>query len=371
MGESKNAKNRNGVVKVLYIGNYKDGTGWGDAALNNIIAMDAAGIDVVPRAITYKDNVDFHNSKVLELEKKDADGCDVCIQHVLPHLYSYNSAFKRNIGFLASETLDLKYSNWNYYASIMDEIWVPSNACKKSLDITKPVHVIPHSLDISEYEDTESGNKIENLIGSYNFVFVGEFIERKNLKDLLRAFHTEFKSWENVNLYIKTSGADLSIVQNFCNQIKRGLKVSENYKEEIIISGKLDKKDYVSTMAQCHCFVMPSHGEAFCIPALEATVLGLQCLWTDGIGVEDFAVGKAVESYQEPCFGGVSSLRNLYTAKNKWLTIKVDKLQQEMRRCFEEYKRNELKTLDENHVQKYSHEYVGNMIKQRLEEVEK
>jgi len=33
-------------MKVLYIGHYRDGTGWGNAAVNNILAMDAAGIDV-------------------------------------------------------------------------------------------------------------------------------------------------------------------------------------------------------------------------------------------------------------------------------------------------------------------------------------
>lgn len=354
-------------MKVLYVGNYKDGTGWGNAALNNILAMDSAGIDVVPRSISYKDKIDFSNARMLELEKKSADGCDVCIQHVLPHLYCYDAGFKLNIGFLASETLDLKYSGWNTYASIMDEIWVPSNACKKSLNIEKPIHVIPHSLDISEYQDTESGNKIENLIGTYNFVFVGEFVERKNLKDLLRAFHTEFRPWENVNLYIKTSGADLSIVQNFCNQIKSGLKVSKKYKEEVIISGKLDKEDYISTLAQCHCFVMPSHGEAFCIPALEASVLGLDCLWTDGIGVEDFAVGSAVESCEEPCFGGTASLRNLYTAKNKWLKINVENLQKAMRNSFNNYKMQR-KDFKKPSVGDYSHENIGKMIKKRLEQ---
>ena len=34
-------------MKVLYIGNYNDGTGWGNACLNNILALDRAGIDVV------------------------------------------------------------------------------------------------------------------------------------------------------------------------------------------------------------------------------------------------------------------------------------------------------------------------------------
>lgn len=57
-------------MKVLYIGHYKDGTGWGDAAKNNIIAMNVAGIDVVPRAITYNQKDPDTEEIIAELEKK-------------------------------------------------------------------------------------------------------------------------------------------------------------------------------------------------------------------------------------------------------------------------------------------------------------
>ena len=39
-------------MKVLYIGHYKDGdTGWANASKDTVLAMDAAGIDIVPRAL--------------------------------------------------------------------------------------------------------------------------------------------------------------------------------------------------------------------------------------------------------------------------------------------------------------------------------
>ena len=41
-------------MKVLYISNYMDGTGWGNAAINNILALDSVGVEVVPRAITFE-----------------------------------------------------------------------------------------------------------------------------------------------------------------------------------------------------------------------------------------------------------------------------------------------------------------------------
>ena len=358
------------MTKVLYIGNYKDGTGWGNAALNNILAMDAVGIDVVPRCITYKEKNDFSNQRILELERQSTHDCDVCVQHTLPHLYHYDSSFKKNIGFLATETLDLKFSSWNNYASIMDELWVPSQACKDSLEVKKPIHVVPHSLNMDEYQNPQDGQKIDNLLNSFNFVFIGEFIERKNIAALIKAFHTEFRNYENVNLYIKTSGAELSYVQNFCEQIRKGLKVSENYKEEIVICGRLDKADYISTLSQCHSFVMPSRGEAFCIPALEAMSMGLELIYTDGIGVEDFAVesDKPVESKPTPCFGGVSTLRNLYTAKNQWLEIDVYSLSKSMRASFEAWKRDpdQDKKARIFKAQQYDHKNVGQKIKEIL-----
>ncbi len=38
-------------MKVLYIGCYRDHTGWGQAAIDYILAMDSVGIDVVCRPL--------------------------------------------------------------------------------------------------------------------------------------------------------------------------------------------------------------------------------------------------------------------------------------------------------------------------------
>ena len=90
----------------------------------------------------------------------------------------------------------------------MDELWVPSNyvkeACIKS-GVTIPIKIAPHCLDVESYIKSADNAKVQELLNTFNFVFVGEFIERKNLKALVRAFHTEFHPKEDVNLLIKTS----------------------------------------------------------------------------------------------------------------------------------------------------------------------
>ena len=101
-------------MKVLYIGNWRDGTGWGNAAQGYILSLDAAEVDVVPRHIKLNDVEAEVPAKILELEKKDDKNCDVVIQHVLPHYLDYNSAFDKNIALYVTETSHCK----NIYHSI-------------------------------------------------------------------------------------------------------------------------------------------------------------------------------------------------------------------------------------------------------------
>lgn len=357
--------------KVLYIGNYNDNTGWGNASKNNILAMNSAGIDVVPRSITYTNTQSPKDEIIKELENKSQLNIDACIQHVLPHLYVYNSNFK-NIGYLAVESYDFKDSMWHKHCNIMDEIWVPSNACKESCirsGVTKPIKIIEHSLDVNKYYNHNSGNQIDELKYTFNFVFIGEFIERKNIEALLRAFHTEFHPSEPVNLYIKTSKKSLQELQDYCDNIKKGLKLRKQYKQEIIVAGFLDFDDYISTLKQCHYFVMPSRGEGFCIPALEAMCVGIPSLYTEGIGMEDFCVGKKIKSNKDRCFGAVSSLDNIYTSNTYWMNIDIEELQKEMRNAFNESQTDKYKQLKKDCIQLsklFSHENVGQKIKEVL-----
>lgn len=362
-------------MKVLYIGNYNDGTGWGNAAKNNILAMQKVGIDVIPRCITYNNTSDPHEEDniIKILENKPCINPDVCIQHVLPHLYYYNSNVK-NIGYLAVESFDFKDSMWHKHCNLMDEIWVPSTSCKDACirsGIVKPIKIIPHCLNIEQYINFNNSDakQIQELKYTFNFVFIGEFIERKNIEALIRAFHKEFHYSEPVNLFIKTSKKSLPEIQEYCNNIKRGLKLRKLYKQEIIVTGFLGFDDYISILKQCDCFVMPSRGEGFCIPALEAMLLGIPIIYTSNIGMNDFCIGAEVESKMVPCYGGVSSLENLYTANTYWMDIDIEKLGKEMRLMFLNSSTDKYQQMSQDCInlsKSYSLEGIGNKIKKAL-----
>ena len=80
-------------MKVLFIGCYRDGTGWGQAAIDYILSMDHVGLDVVCRPLKLNQNNYEIPERVAELEKKPMRGANICIQNVLPHYLDYNGYF--------------------------------------------------------------------------------------------------------------------------------------------------------------------------------------------------------------------------------------------------------------------------------------
>ena len=356
------------MSKVLYIGNYRDGTGWANACVNNILALDSAGVDVVPRPITFEQQQSDYPKRIKELEHSKTDGCDICIQHTLPYLYSYNSKYKKNIGYLAVESSNFKQTGWQKFCNMMDEIWVPSLAAKKSCEnsgVIKPVKVAPHSLDASIYSQKDE-TIIPEIDSTFNFIFIGEFIERKNIEALIKAFHIEFSPQEPVNLIIKTSKADIDMFREYIENIKMKLKTRRKYKSEIYMIGMMDKDKYIGLISKCHRFVMPSRGEAFCIPALEAMMLGVPVIHTKNTGMDDFCVGEAIESTTTPCFGALSTIPNLDTAKSDWQEINLKELCSTMRKSYLKWNSEEEKDLRQrakDSSKKYDHATMGHKLK--------
>lgn len=361
-------------MKVLYIGNYRDGTGWANACAGNILALDAVGVNVVPRAISFIVEDQDYSDRIKQLEQKHKDRssnceCDVVIQHTLPHLYCYDSNYK-NIGFFDTESYDFSTTGWQYCANMMDEIWVPSqqnvDAAIRS-GIKKPIKIVPHSIDMHTSRNP-TGQKVQEMEQNFTFGFVGEFIERKNIAAFIKAFHMTFDPREPVNMLLKTSGASLEQVQQYCGHVRKGLKIRTNYREEIVLTGMLPKRDYLSVLSQVNCFVMPSRGEAFCIPALEAMTLGIPCLYTEGIGM-DFCVGEAIESRLVPCFGAVETLPDLDTAETLWAEIDILKLSNAMRQTYNKWNTPEEQKLRETCLwrsSRFGHEQVGKIMKELL-----
>jgi glycosyltransferase involved in cell wall biosynthesis len=247
---------------------------------------------------------------------------------------------------------------------MMDEIWVPNETTRKiclKSGVTVPVKLAKYSLDLEQYKPSGRVG-VQEMNDNFIFGFVGEFIERKNIQALIRAFHMTFDARDKVRLFIKTSKRKVPEIQEYCGHIRKGLKLPKPFSEEIIISGSVPQDEYIDIISQIDCFVMPSRGESFCIPSLEVLTMGIPSIWTEGIGM-DQVVGLPVKSTDSPCFGAVESLPDIDTSASTWKEIDIIKLSESMRRMYDTLIVPEIKEDVANQCRaaasRYSHKVVG------------
>tara|TARA_Y100001938_G_C8093200_1_gene436393 strand:+ start:2725 stop:3894 length:1170 start_codon:yes stop_codon:yes gene_type:complete len=369
-------------MKILYVGCYKDGTGWGNAAQGYILALDKSGVEIVPRFIKLNDREVDIPERIKELERNDSKNCDVVIQHVLPHHSYFRGEFDKNISLYVTETSNCNSSLWPEKINLMDEAWVPNTYMAseqaKNSNIFTPHHVVPHAFDMTKYQKEYEPLEIPQIQDTFVFYYIGENTKRKNISAILKAFHLEFRKHEPVSLVIKSHSPGLSehesfqSLQNLCEAVKRGLKLYKNssdYKKEIFICDYLTDDQIMRIHQTCNCHVSTSFGEAWSIPTFEAMAMGNTPICTDTGGPRDYLPGGGylIDSSQEPCFGVMDTFDYIYTGSESWDTPSIRHLRECMRDAFENKESRE-KMADEGIKKAYDYSYanVGNTMKKIL-----
>lgn len=370
-------------MKVLYIGHYKEASGWGQVARDNILALDKVGVQVVSRALKLGNPNAQLPDRIVQLEYQDPTNCDICIQHILPHYMKYDSSFKKNIGIFELETTNIKLTSWPTHLNLMDEIWVPCNSMEDecaACGVTKKTFVIPHTFDTSEFA-TEYLKLNLPINNKFVFYFIGEYNRRKHISALIKAFHTEFSPNEPVELVLKLSKFGMTTealaedVKNFCNGIKDGLRLykdPQRYKPEIIITVNVSREDILRLHSTCDCFVMPSYGEALCLPLIDAMGMGKLVIASATGGMLDHIDsernGFLVGGNTEPVFGQHEAFDDFGTSREQWFEISVLELMKTMRRVYEMApdKKDKVRMEARSSIKRYDYEIIGQKMKELL-----
>ena len=375
-------------MKVLYIGHYKEFGGWSQAATDQILALDSAGVDVVCRNITLtidRDKSEIH-PRLLTLEQKDLSDVDFCIQHVLPHHLVGSSAFKKNIAFLEIESLSIKSLGWFDQLQQMDEIWAANQDILDSLtkdSIGVPVKLVHHATDINKY--TAQYQPLQNLGNNdFKFYYAGDFNDRKNLETIITCFHSEFEKSENACLIVKLKKFGKSqeeITKEYdalAVQIKSKLRMYpsiEDYKTDYVIAHELTDHDMSRLHAHADCFLCPSHGEAWSIPSLDAMAFGNTPICSKVGGPKEFITdnentGKLIDGHFSVCKCSDSAFPDMFTGREYWFQPCEKQIRDQMRKYYTSYIENPIthkqqaKIAGLERVKNFSYEAVG---KQMLE----
>ncbi len=373
------------MKNVLFIGPYRQKDGWGLAAESYVRSLIASGVNLTIKPIYMGNTRRDCPLDLLEYEENRLSHYDVVIQNVLPHLVDYNAKLGKNIALCYTET-----TNWqNAWASrlkSMDEIWVPSAADLFNIQGSGIYHpqtkVIPIATDLNKFNQSYDSLLLSELRefreqGSFIFYFIGEFIQRKCLDKLIQAYHIEFDPSEPVELLIKTSKTGLNPDQlaknmnDYVNRIKDIMRIHGDkniYKKELFVTSTLEENDLYALHNLCNCFVMPSMGESWSIPAFDALGFGKTPIVIDNTGPCDFVNednGWIVKSHLEHVLVLDPPLPDIYTGREVWHNYSIYDLCKTMRHAYE-YKKSDKSDLGIESVYKFNYDKVGKLIKEIL-----
>jgi glycosyltransferase involved in cell wall biosynthesis len=369
----------------LFIGPYRQNDGWGASARDYIKSILTQMPNLTARPYYYvnqNENVEL-DPVVKMCEDASFDKYDVVYQELLPQSMAITKSVKKNVGIFNMEITDIGSSVSQSILNNMDEILVPSKQEAKSIKVSgikTKCRVISGALDIP-FIKQNLDHKLElnpRISKSFVFYFIGEFVERKNLEDVITAYNLAFRNNENVSLVIKTSvpgrssGEAAQVVREAIAGHKKRMNIGKT-RSEYVVTERLSDQDMIGLHNVCDCFVMPSYGEAFCRPAAEALILGKTPIVTANTGMTDFVNkdnGFIISSQKYPVVTSQRTLSqdfDIYNANSYWYRPNVYVMIDHMQKVFEMYKKErpayEIKQgLGRDCMDQFTYEAIGKKI---------
>lgn len=215
-------------------------------------------------------------------------------QNCSPPDFDLETYAQVRIGRTVYET-DRLPEGWRQRCLEMDEIWVPS---RFNADVfsaggipSSRIRVLPIGIDAAMFHPGVQPMRLP-LARGFRFLSVFDWHDRKAPEMLIEAFLREFRKNDDVSLILKVSqnvDRSFSIEDRLFDLIERRLRLRlEDIPPILLLRGKLSEPEMASLYAAAHCFVLPSRGEGWGIPYLEALACECPVIATRWSGPLDF-----------------------------------------------------------------------------------
>jgi glycosyltransferase involved in cell wall biosynthesis len=301
-------------ARVLHLGLFGSDSGMGHASrgLLDTAVLDQHDIELVRVDVAANEGAELPDGTYPFAEALGMYG-DLAVIDVpigwLPEVLPRARAGRRVLRF-AFEAFPLP----GYISDAMkgtDEIWAMSHyAAEAALASgTDPslVHIVPPSLGeawevTDDHKATAPGAREQGGTKAFSSVF--NFEPRKNPEALVRAFRELLKKGLDVKLYLKTSGIDDDNFWAWAQGVL-GEKHFDQFKSATKLFTQRFRDDQVRTLLEASdVFVLPTRGEGFGLPFLEAMARGIPVICPDVGGHRDFCDEETsflVRSRSVPC----------------------------------------------------------------------
>ena len=225
------------------------------------------------------------------------------INLALPHRVATFSGSPR-IFFTVSEVSRLP-PDWVEALNSVDEVWTASEWGRKVFQesgVQRPIRIVPEGVDAAVFRP-ELASERERTV--YRFLAVGKLEERKNYGGLLRAYCEEFEPDEGVELIVHF-GLPADAYKFFFN-----LNLGRRH-APIRFSPTVSTKDQMASLyAEADAFVLPTRGEGWGLPVMEAMACGLPVIATRIGPIGEYATSQTaclldyelVQARSDPVYG--------------------------------------------------------------------
>jgi glycosyltransferase involved in cell wall biosynthesis/GT2 family glycosyltransferase/tetratricopeptide (TPR) repeat protein len=328
---------------IAWTSHFLERGGYTEEALAAVEALDDAGFHVVANPVAWDRKtipLPMHKAERLtSLMERDLPDEFVHVAHIGANRFKRHPSALRNIGRTMFETDGLP-EDWRDRCNVMDEIWVPSEHNLRSFAnagvAVSKLHKVPETFDVDLFDPGVTPLDIEGVRG---FVFLSMFawIDRKAWDVLLGAWFEEFSRQDDVTLLMKTDTDLAPTGTNAQNEVDSFIRTQLKHNPRkgprvIVLDQPLESTDVPRLYRAADAFVLPSHGEGWGRPYMEAMAMGLPTIATRWSGNLEFMNDD--NSYLIG-YKLVAAPQNTWLRGQQWAEPSLSDLRRALRRVYE------------------------------------
>jgi GT2 family glycosyltransferase len=305
------------------------------------------------------------NHLVADLQRRPKD------PRAIQVAYCQADAFPRvagrpRVGWTMLEVTGLPQS-WVDGCNHMDEVWVPASFNIETFEasgVRRPIRLMPLGVNPDYFHPQIVGHHPSKR---FTFLSVFEWGERKAPELLLKAYTDEFGPDDDVLLLLSVVNRDPAV------DVRRAiedLKLPDGAPQVVLINAGFAGYQMGSLYRSADCLVLPTRGEGWGMPVLEAMACGLPVIATDWSGPADFLSERV--GYPLATRGLVAAeARCTYYDGFQWADPDPDHLRTLMRHVYEHPEEGRAKGLLAAALvaDEFTEDHTAAKVKQRLLEL--
>ncbi len=182
--------------------------------------------------------------------------------------------------------------------------------CHSALGLKNTAVVIPNGIDLCEFKDLPSKEKLRQRYPALKdkkvILFLGRINWKKGLDILIEAYSVLAKKRNDVHLLI--TGNDEA---GYIRKVKKWVR-GYGIGQQVTFTGMLTGKEKLEAYAASDIFVLPSYSENFAIATVEAMACGLPVIISNQVGiykeVSGAEAGVVIETDARQLAGAIENL---------------------------------------------------------------